>query len=59
LRLGVSNAEQWATRFEEIGIEAQAKRADRLVLRLTPKDFTEHEDPIRELIHQCVSEFEA
>jgi hypothetical protein len=58
-RLGVSNAEQWAIRLEKEGIEAKTKKEDRLVVRVTASDFTQHEDLIRELIHQCVSEFDA
>ena len=58
-RLGVSNAEQWATRLDDLGIDAKAKRADRITLRLTAADLAQNEEVIRELIHQCVSEFDA
>jgi len=58
-RLGVSNAEQWAARLDDLGIDAKAKRADRITLRLTAADLAQNEEVIRELIHQCVSEFDA
>jgi hypothetical protein len=58
-RLGVANAEQWAARLGDLGIDATAKRADRLILRLTAADIAQNEAMVRELIHQCVSEFEA
>ena len=57
-RLGISNAQDWATRLDDAGVEAKAKRADRLIVRLTASQLSQHEDLIRELIHQCVSEYE-
>ena len=40
-RLGVSNAEQWAARLDDLGIDAKAKRADRMILRLTAADIAQ------------------
>jgi hypothetical protein len=58
-RLGISNAEQWAARFDNVGIEAKAQRADRILIRMTSTDLSQHEDLVRELVYQCVSEFDA
>lgn len=58
-RLGVSNAEEWAARLGDVGIEAKVKRADQIVARITAADLTQHEGIVRDLIHQSVSEFGA
>ncbi len=58
-RLGVSNAEQWVSRLDGVGIDAKAKRADRLIVRLTAADLAQNEKMIHDLIRQCVSESEA
>jgi len=43
IRLGVSNAEQWMARFDDVGIEAKAKRSDQIVVRLTATDLAKQE----------------
>lgn len=58
-RLGISNANDWASRLDEAGFGATAKRDDRLTVRLTAAEFADHGDLIRELLHQCVVEYEA
>jgi hypothetical protein len=58
-RSGVSNAESWAARLDDVGIDAKAERADRIFVRLTATDIAQHEELIREIIQQCVSEFDA
>ena len=55
----MSDAEQWVSRLVGVGIDAKAKRADRVTVRLTAANLTQNEEVIRDLIHQCVSESEA
>lgn len=58
-RVGVANANDWIGRLEEVGVEASAKRAGRLIVRVKEAELKQHENLIRELLQQCVSEYEA
>ncbi len=59
VRLGLSNANDWANRLSDTEIGGIVKREDRLIVRLTTAELSDHEDVIRELVHQCVAEYEA
>ncbi len=55
----VSNVDEWLERLENEGIPADRKRTGVIRVTTKPKDFQQHKDLIRELIHQAVEEYQA
>jgi hypothetical protein len=52
----VADPETWVKRLSEAGVEADLKGATQVVVRLRNSDFEQHEEPLRELIHQAIRE---
>ncbi len=57
--VNISDAASWKQRLEEAGLNAGSKRSDRVLVRVTKSDLDEHEQLIRELVHQAVEEYQA
>jgi hypothetical protein len=53
-----SNAEQWKEKFEEAGIPVNSKRKGRLRISVTPVEFTQNKDLIRQAVAETVKESE-
>jgi hypothetical protein len=55
VRFRVTDPETWVKRLSEAGVEAELKDGT-LLVRLRNSDLEQHEDPLRELIHQAIRE---
>lgn len=55
-RFPVKDAQTWTNRLTEVGLDAFVKSGDRVQIRLTRPELNDHEDLMRELIHQAVKE---
>ena len=53
-----SNSEHWKERFEEVGLTVASKRKGRLRLCVSPAEFEEHKELIKEAVTETVKEFE-
>lgn len=58
MRFKVSDAANWVERLEQAGLDVDTPKPDRVRLRLSPNELPSNEDPIRELLHQAVAEYE-
>jgi hypothetical protein len=56
IRFLVTDPETWVKRLTEAGVEAELKDGTRVLVRLRNSDFEQHQDPLRELIHQAIKE---
>lgn len=56
IRFRVTDPETWVKRLSDGGVEAELKDGTRLLVRLRNSDFDQHEDLLRELIHQAIRE---
>ncbi len=54
-----SNAEQWKERFEEAGVPVNIKRKGRVRISVTPDEFAQNRDLIRQAVEETVKESEA
>jgi hypothetical protein len=54
-----SNASEWKIRLDQSGIPAGAKREGRLRISVTPEEFANKRELIREIVADTVKEFEA
>jgi hypothetical protein len=53
------NSSQWKTRFEEAGVHVQSHRPRHVRISVTPEDFSQHTNVIKEAISDTVKEFDA
>jgi len=56
IRFRVTDPETWVKRLSDAGVEAELKDGTLVLVRLRNSDFDQHEDPLRELIHQAIKE---
>ena len=56
IRFRVTDPETWVKRLSEAGVEADLKDGTFVLVRLRNSDFEQHEDLLRELIHQAIRE---
>lgn len=56
IRFHVTDPETWVKRLSETGVEAELKDGSLVLVRLRNSDFDQHEDLLRELIHQAIRE---
>ncbi len=56
--LSNSNVDHWKGRFEEAGLAAASKGNSRLRLSVSPAEFAEHKELIKEAVAETVKEFE-
>lgn len=54
-----ANATQWKDRFEEVEVPVKSRRKNRFTVSVTPDDFEQHRDLIREAIEDSAKEFNA
>jgi len=54
-----SNSTMWCEKFEEQGISAGCKRKGVLRISISPEEFDQHQDLIREVVQETVKEFES
>jgi len=61
LQIGIrnSNAKQWRDRFEDSGISVLKCLKRKFRLAITPKNFNEHKDLLREVVTDTIKEFGA
>lgn len=57
-RVVVADPDQWVQRAGELGIEAERKKEDRVLMRFTLDDLNKHESWFREIIQQSVLEMQ-
>jgi hypothetical protein len=55
----VSDAAAWREKFEAAGAVAAAKRSNRLRVSMSPTDFDEQKELVRQIIGEAVKEFES
>ncbi len=56
VRFHNERAAEWKDRFDAAGVPAEARRKDRLRVTVTPDEFAEHRDLIREVVAETVKE---
>ena len=56
IRFRVTDPETWVKRLSEAGVEADLKDGTLVLIRVRNSDFEQHEDLLRELIHQAIKE---
>ena len=56
IRFRVIDPETWVKRLSEAGVEADLKDGALVRIRVRNSDFEQHEDLLRELIHQAIKE---
>ena len=56
VRFRVNDPETWVKRLSDAGVETELKDGTLVVVRLRNSDFDQHEDLIRDLIHQAIKE---
>lgn len=56
IRFRVTDPETWVKRLSEAGVEAELKDGTLVLVRLRNGDFDQHQDLLRELIHQAIRE---
>jgi len=56
IRFRVTDPETWVKRLSEAGVEADLKDGALVRIRVRNSDFEQHEDLLRELIHQAIKE---
>jgi len=56
IRFRVSDAETWVKRLGEAGVETELKDGTLVFIRLRNSDLQQHDDILRELIHQTIKE---
>ena len=56
VRLRIADPETWVKRLGEGGVEAELKDGSFVHVRLRNNDFDQHEDLLRQLIHQAIKE---
>jgi hypothetical protein len=54
-----SNADEWKAKLEEAGVPVSSKQKDRLRVTVSPQEFSQHQDLIRDIVASTVSEREA
>ena len=59
MQFKVAEATSWVDRLEKAGIDADTPKPGRLFMRLSAGDLPDHEELVRELVHQAVTEYEA
>jgi hypothetical protein len=56
VRFRVTDPEAWVKRLSEAGVESELKDGSLVLVRLRSGDLEQHEDALRELIHQAIKE---
>ena len=56
VRFRVTDPETWVKRLSEAGVEPELKDGTLVLVRIRNIDLEQHEQPLRELIHQAVKE---
>jgi hypothetical protein len=56
IRFRVPDPETWVKRLSEAGVETELKDGSLVLVRLRNNDLEQHEQPLRELIHQAIKE---
>lgn len=56
IRVQVDDPEHWIARFEEAGLPVNKRRQNRVRVTVTPKQFQQNREVIRELIHDAVGQ---
>ncbi len=56
IRFRVADPETWVKRLSEAGVEAELRDGTLVLVRIRNTDFEQHEDLLRKLIHQAITE---
>lgn len=58
ITMRLSTSPEWVERLEEAGLHVRSKRKGKLRLSIKPEEFEPHANLVREILAECVREFE-